>query len=454
MIHQLLAQAHRSPSAAFLVTHDRTLTYLEAAAEACRLGHVLRGRHLRRLAIHCHDSPELVLLLAGCAAAGCEPCVLDRGTTAGEVGGLLSRLEMPTVVADAELAVAGADVLRLDELVAEARGLPGDVPPAAPADPRLLVLTTGTTGPSKAAVYAWASLAAQVRPRHDLAGTRWLLAYHLNHFAGLQVLLHVLVNAATLVMPRSSRVADAIAAIADQRVENVSATPTFWRFLLAELGPARAADLHLGQITLGGEAVPQDLLDALHRTFPAARISQVFATTEAGSCFSVRDLEHGLPASLLERPGESGVEMRVVDGELQIRSRHGMLGYFGEGEGDDTAWRATGDLVERRGDRLHFLGRKTETINVGGVKVHPPTVEELVQRVPGVTAVRCYGKPNPVTGQIVALDVLAADATTTAALEERIRAACSGLSRHAQPRLVRFVESLDTANHKLVRRTS
>jgi len=78
--------------------------------------------------------------------------------------------------------------------------------------------------------------------------------------------------------------------------------------------------------------VPQDLLQSLHRTFPAARISQVFATTESGSCFSVRDLEAGLPATLVERPVADGVELRVVDGVLQVRSRHGMLGYAGEEE--------------------------------------------------------------------------------------------------------------------------
>lgn len=453
MIDLLLAEARRSPAATFLLGDDRSLTYRAAATEACGLGGVLRSRGIERLAIHCLDSPELVLLLAGCAAAGCEPCVLDRGMASPEVAALLSRLGIGTVVADADLAVGGVEVLRLGELVAEVRDLPESAVETAAA-PRLLVLTSGTTGPAKAAVYTWASLAAQVRLRPELAGTRWLLAYHLNHFAGLQVLLHVVVNAATLVIPRSRRVADAIAAIVEHHVEHVSATPTFWRFLLAELGSRRAAELPLRQITLGGEPVPQDLLESLHDTFPAARISQVFATTEAGSCFSVRDLAAGLPAAVVERPGADGVELRVVDGELQVRSSHGMLGYAGEAEAEAAVWRSTGDLVERRGDRYVFLGRTTETINVGGAKVHPSAVEEIVQRVPGVTAVRCFGKQNAVTGQIVALDVLPADAFDTSALETRIRAACDALPPQARPRLIRFVESIDTANGKLMRRTS
>lgn len=452
MIDLLLAQARRSPAAAFLETPDRSLTYGAAATEARRLGVALRRRHVGRVAIHCHDSPELVLLLGGCAAAGCEPCVLDRGTPPAESAALLRRLGLGTVVTDADGPYSAADVLRLGDLVAEARNLP-EPDEAIAVAPRLSVLTTGTTGPPKAAVYTWASMAAQVRHRPALAGTRWLLAYHLNHFAGLQVLMHVVANAATLVIPRSGRVADALAAIVERRVEHVSGTPTFWRFLLAELGTRDAATLPLRQITLGGEAVPQDLLQSLHRTFPAARISQVFATTESGSCFSVRDLEAGLPAALVERPVADGVELRVVDGVLQVRSRHGMLGYAGEEEQGPAAWRSTGDLVERRGDRYVFLGRTTETINVGGAKVQPSSVEEVVQRVPGVIAVRAQGRPNPVTGQIVAIDVLPAEPSGTAALESRIRAACEALPPPARPRLIRFVESIDTANGKLMRRT-
>ena len=62
--------------------------------------------------------------------------------------------------------------------------------------------------------------------------------------------------------------------------------------------------------------------------------------------------------------------------------------------------------------------------------------------------------PEMIRRQIVALDVLPADAFDTSALETRIRAACDALPPHARPRLIRFVESIDTANGKLMRRTS
>src|SRR5207253_2937465 len=140
--------------------------------------------------------------------------------------------------------------------------------------------------------------------------------------------------------------------------------------LLAQSDRAQSRALPIQQITLGGEAVPPDLVARLHDYFPRARISQIFATTESGSCASVRDDREGLPASLLH-PGPYGrATARIVDDELHVRADHGMLGYFGEQPLTDEWW-PTGDLVELRSDRIHFVGRRSELINVGGVKVHP-----------------------------------------------------------------------------------
>ena len=74
--------------------------------------------------------------------------------------------------------------------------------------------------------------------------------------------------------------------------------------------------------------------------------------------------------------------------------------------------------------------------------------------MPGVTLAHAFGKPNPVTGQIVALDVVPERGIDLDKLEADIRSACQSLSRHSQPRIIRFVEALDTANRKVLRRSS
>ena len=72
---------------------------------------------------------------------------------------------------------------------------------------------------------------ANVQPKPD---QRWLLAYGPQQFAGVQVLLHVMASRATLVAPFPRQPKDGLQAMLTGGVTCVSATPTFWRFLLAE----------------------------------------------------------------------------------------------------------------------------------------------------------------------------------------------------------------------------
>ena len=44
----------------------------------------------------------------------------------------------------------------------------------------------------------------------------------------------------------------------------------------------------------------------------------------------------------------------------------------------------TGDMVELRGDRYYFVGRRGGIINIGGLKVHPEEIEAVINRHPAV----------------------------------------------------------------------
>ncbi len=316
-----------------------------------------------------------------------------------------------------------------------------------------LVLTTGTTGQPRGVLHDWSRLVRSVRRVQPAPDQRWLLAYGLHQFAGLQVLLHVLATGATLVAPAPRRPREGLRALRELGVTHASATPTYWRFLLAEMRADGGTVPELRQITLGGEAVPGPLLDQLARTFPAAAVSQVYAASEFGSSGSVKDRRAGLSTDVLERDEDADLAMRIVDGELWVRSRTGMLGYYGEpAVADPDGWRATGDLVEVVGDRIEFRGRTSEVINVGGVKVHPLPIEERISAVPGVDVARVWARPNKLTGSIVAVDVVVAAGAEPTSVGTAIRAACEDLAPAARPRSVRFVEDITTRGGKIVRK--
>ncbi len=315
--------------------------------------------------------------------------------------------------------------------------------------PEVVLFTSGTTGTPKAVRHTWESLAARVHRSTALADARWLLAYPLSAFAGLQVFLHALLNGGSLVLGGSSPATASRAMGAG--VTHVSATPTFVRLLLMG-GNAEA--LSPVQLTVGGEAVDQPLLDRITRRFPSARVTHIYASSEMGTCFSVHDGRAGFPVTYLESD-ELPVWLTVRDGELHIRSPHGMSGYVGRADPrDGTGLYPTGDLVEVTGDRVHFLGRRNERLNVGGQKVHPREVEEVLLTEPRVQAARVSGTSSSVTGQIVRADVIATSYTDLEELRRALLARCrTQLQPHKVPRILKIVDSLEqTDGGKLTRR--
>jgi acyl-CoA synthetase (AMP-forming)/AMP-acid ligase II len=119
-----------------------------------------------------------------------------------------------------------------------------------------------------------------------------------------------------------------------------------------------------------------------------------------------------------------GVEARVIDGELQVRTG-AALGRAADGSDDDRldadGWFRTGDLARIDEDGFVWIeGRVSEMINRGGLKVYPAEVEEVLRTAPGVRDVAVVGAPDERLGEVpVAFVVGTVDAD---ALEARCRA--------------------------------
>jgi acyl-CoA synthetase (AMP-forming)/AMP-acid ligase II len=443
---ELLRRA--DPARPAIVTDDGISTYGELAAAAEGLAAGMLAEKIARIAVLDHDAATVATALAAASLAGVEACMYPPTDDAAELMALAERFDHDLALtrrpdAPAPLRAVHPDRLRGDQPLAE--------PPATRPH---LVLTTGTTGAPRGVRQDWNRLLRSTRRIAPAADQRWLLAYGLHQFAGLQILLHVFASGATLVAPAPRRPREGLAAMREHAVTHASATPTYWRFLLAELRADGGPVPEIVQITLGGEAIPAPVLTELARTFPTAKISQVYAASEFGSSGSMRDGRSGLSLDVLDRGDDADIAMKIVDGELWVRSRVGMLGYYGEPPVEPDAWRATGDLVDVVGDRIVFRGRTSEVINVGGVKVHPLPIEERIGAVPGVDVARVFGRPNPMTGAIVAVEVVAAPDADHDTVAAGIRAACADLPPASRPRSIKFVDTVSTAGDKIVRRVT
>jgi long-chain acyl-CoA synthetase len=107
--------------------------------------------------------------------------------------------------------------------------------------------------------------------------------------------------------------------------------------------------------------------------------------------------------------GGEGVETRVVDHVLEIRSQTRMLGYLNaESPFDAEGWYNTKDIVEERNGFYKVVGRTSEVINVGGLKFMASEVERVALQYEHVELAKAEAKPNPITGQHVELTVQSA----------------------------------------------
>jgi acyl-coenzyme A synthetase/AMP-(fatty) acid ligase len=211
-------------------------------------------------------------------------------------------------------------------------------------------------------------------------------------------------------------------------------------------------------VRLSGEIADQSILDNLRAFYPQAAVAHAFASTEAGVAFEVRDGFAGFPASVIGRSG--GVEMKVEDGSLRIRSSRTAARYMGQDAplaGRD-GFVDTGDMLELRGNRYYFVGRRDGVVNVGGMKVHPEEIEAVINRHPQVQMSLVRTRKNPIVGALVVADVVLKAETRSAReadrkLEVEILQLCRNvLPRHKVPAAIHFVPALAlAATGKLVR---
>ena len=138
----------------------------------------------------------------------------------------------------------------------------------------------------------------------------------------------------------------------------------------------------------------------------------------------------------------------------RVRSRRAAEGYVGAPHLallDPDGFVDTGDLVERRGDRFYFVGRRG-----GLIKVAPEEVEAVINRHPAVTMSLVRARKSPITGAIVVADVVvdpAAHYRDEVTLRAKILSLCrKALPAHKTPTMLRFVPALEVgANGKVVR---
>lgn len=303
-------------------------------------------------------------------------------------------------------------------LAGECAGAPANA--AVPADPFLLLFTSGTTSSPKAVPLTYQTILGNARlgaTEHQLRADDVVLsASPYTHLLGLySIHLALRAGAANLMLPAFSP-ADMLAFIERHRPTVLFTAPAHLASLRS-LGLLQKADLSsLRLIVISGSACPPDLLREVAGKLPNGHMTQLWGMTELQAGLYTRPEDPiDLVATSAGRPCP-GTEVRIVDmedrpkpageeGELQIRGSSVFAGYFGNNAATRAAftadgWFRTGDIATLEADgTVRITGRLKDVINRGGIKYNPADIENLINAHPKIMQAAVVAYPDPVLGE-------------------------------------------------------
>lgn len=240
----------------------------------------------------------------------------------------------------------------------------------------LTLLTSGSTGQPK-------QISRRIAPDNYGRESRrrnWVLCYPLDRWSGISTILEVLTSNSSLFIPHDYSLRSINEAIAETENASISLTPALFKSI-ALSHQEKIEFRNVLQVTFGGEYANQNILDQAAKRYPMARISHIYASSELGDF-------------LIDSSGKEGYSW------LKARAQGATLSEQGELVVGDFH---TGDLWELIDERIYFIGRTTEIINVGGNKVSPTHLAKVALSIEGVEDAQFYGISNPLLGAVVGL---------------------------------------------------
>jgi long-chain acyl-CoA synthetase len=289
------------------------------------------------------------------------------------------------------------------------------------ARPGLIVFTSGSTGKPKGILHDCERVMRKFSTRRT--ARRVVLFLMIDHFGGLNTLFSTIAYGGMAVcLP--NRAPDIVCRVIEEsRASLLPTTPTFLNILIAS-GSYRACDLSsIELITYGTEVMPAATLEKVNRIFPNATVKQTYGLSELGV---LRSKSEG-DGSLWVKLGGQGFDVKIVKNVLWVRAESNMVGYLNAPNPfDEEGWLCTGDQVELKGDYVRFLGRQSEVINVGGEKVYPVEVENVLLEAENVTHATVFGVKHPLMGQVIHAHVSLNHPQDPIGLAESLRKFCLG----------------------------
>ncbi len=310
--------------------------------------------------------------------------------------------------------------------------------------PGLIVFTSGSTGKPKGILQDCERVMRKfVKPRQGWSTVLFLM---LDHFGGFNTLLSTFAYGGTGVcLP--DRSPEAVCRVIEQSCATLlPTTPTFINLLITSYCYKNFDLSSVKLITYGTEVMPATTLAKVKEIFLNAKVKQTYGLSELGVLRSKSESDE----SVWVKIGGEGFETKIVDNILWIRSEANMVGYLNAPNPfDEEGWMCTGDHVEIRGEYMRILGRKSEMINVGGQKVFPAEIENILLSAGNISEVTVVAVPHPVMGYVVKAKVSLNEPEDRFQLTQRLRTFCmERMAKYKVPVKYEIVYERDQHNRR------
>jgi amino acid adenylation domain-containing protein len=501
--HFLEISADHLPDKIALVCSENRLTYAQIEEKANRLANGLKALGVRRgdrVAIFLPNSAELVIGIFAILKAGGVFVVLNQTTKADKLVYIMNNCQATALVTTANqsqlterlftecpslkfMLIAGLvnpressrPVFLLQHILDENNATR---PEAINIDLDLacLIYTSGSTGEPKGVmsdhgnvIFAVNSITSYIGNVEDDVVINVLpLAFDY----GLYQLLMVFSFGGRLILEKGfTYPAEILNSIERENVTGFPGVPTVYSMLVnMDLSGYNLQSLRY--MTNTAAALPPSHIKKIRDTFPNVTLFSMYGLTETKRTLYLP------PSQLNKRPDSVGIaipgtEAWIEDedgnrlaagqvGELVVRGRHVMRGYWGDPELSALRFRPgkipgerlcyTGDLFRMDEEGyFYFVSRKDDIIKSRGEKVAPKEVENIIYKLDGVQEAAVIGVPDPVLGQAIKVFIVVKNSSLTE--NDVLRHCRSHLEDFMIPKYIEFADELPKTSSGKIKKT-
>jgi len=245
------------------------------------------------------------------------------------------------------------------------------------------------------------------------------------------------------------------------RCTGFAGVPSHFQILLRKSDSFKSSKFeHLRYVTQAGGKLHKVFIEEFIQNFPDILFFVMYGQTEATARLSYLP-----PAKLKTKLGSigigiPGVELKLIDpdgneitddsvGEILAKGDNIMKGYYNDPDLSlktvINGYLKTGDLAKKDDDGYFYLvARKKEIIKVGGERISPKEIEEVIVAIPSVIDCTIEGVDDEILGEKIKATITVNEQTDIKTLEERIIADCKNkLSPIKVPQLIEFINQVN-----------